>query len=47
MQQYAVEHLIREQFTPMVTPDLARGDVLRGIGFIPRGPETQRMTQGT
>jgi seryl-tRNA synthetase len=24
-----------------VTPDLARGDVLKGIGFIPRGPETQ------
>ena len=25
----------------MVTPDLARGDMLKGIGFIPRGPETQ------
>ncbi len=25
----------------MITPDLARGDVLKGIGFIPRGPETQ------
>jgi len=23
------------------TPELARGDVLKGIGFIPRGPETQ------
>jgi seryl-tRNA synthetase len=41
LQQYAVELLIRENFTPTVTPDLARGDVLRGIGFIPRGPETQ------
>ena len=41
LQQYAVERLVREGFTPMVTPDLARGDVLKGIGFIPRGPETQ------
>jgi seryl-tRNA synthetase len=41
LQQYAMEKLVREGFTPMVTPDLARGDVLRGIGFIPRGPETQ------
>jgi seryl-tRNA synthetase len=41
LQQYAMELLSREGFTPMVTPDLARGDVLKGIGFIPRGPETQ------
>jgi seryl-tRNA synthetase len=41
LQQYALEKLIGEGFTPMVTPDLARGDVLKGIGFIPRGPETQ------
>jgi seryl-tRNA synthetase len=41
LQQYATEKLISEGFTPMITPDLARGDVLRGVGFIPRGPETQ------
>ncbi len=41
LQHYALEVLVREGFTPMVTPDLARGDVLKGIGFIPRGPETQ------
>jgi seryl-tRNA synthetase len=41
LQQYALERLIREGFTPMMTPDVARGDVLKGIGFIPRGPETQ------
>jgi seryl-tRNA synthetase len=41
LQQYAMERLVHEGFTPMVTPDLARGDVLKGIGFIPRGPETQ------
>jgi seryl-tRNA synthetase len=41
LQQYAVELLVREGFTPTVTPDLARGEILQGIGFIPRGPETQ------
>jgi seryl-tRNA synthetase len=41
LQQYALQLLTREGFTPMITPDLARGDVLKGIGFIPRGPETQ------
>jgi seryl-tRNA synthetase len=41
LQQYAIDLLIRAGFTPMITPDLARGDVLKGVGFIPRGPETQ------
>jgi seryl-tRNA synthetase len=41
LQQYTLELLVRSGFTPMITPDLARGDVLKGIGFIPRGPETQ------
>jgi seryl-tRNA synthetase len=41
LQQYAVELLIREGFTPTITPDLARNEILEGIGFIPRGPETQ------
>ena len=41
LQQYAIELLVREGFTPIITPDLARGEVLKGIGFIPRGPETQ------
>jgi seryl-tRNA synthetase len=41
LQQYTLDFLVREGFTPMVTPDLARGEVLKGIGFIPRGPETQ------
>jgi seryl-tRNA synthetase len=41
LQQYTMDRLVREGFVPTVTPDLARGDVLRGIGFIPRGPETQ------
>jgi seryl-tRNA synthetase len=39
--QYAVGTLIKEGYTPVITPDVARVDVLEGIGFIPRGPETQ------
>ena len=41
LQQYAVHTLLKEGFTPITTPDLARNEVLEGIGFIPRGPETQ------
>jgi seryl-tRNA synthetase len=39
--QYAMGVLLRHGYTPIITPDLARVDVLEGIGFIPRGPETQ------
>jgi seryl-tRNA synthetase len=41
LQQYVIEKLIKEGFTPTITPDLARNEILQGIGFIPRGPETQ------
>ena len=41
LQRFALDLLMREGFTPMTTPDLARGEVLQGVGFIPRGPETQ------
>jgi seryl-tRNA synthetase len=41
LQRYALEVLMREGFVPMTTPDLARNEILEGIGFIPRGPETQ------
>ncbi len=37
LQQYAIDKLIREGFTPTITPDLARNEILSGIGFIPRG----------
>jgi seryl-tRNA synthetase len=39
--QYALGVLLREGYTPIITPDVARVEVLEGIGFIPRGPETQ------
>jgi seryl-tRNA synthetase len=41
LQRYVLGVLLNEGFTPMTTPDLARNDVLEGVGFIPRGPETQ------
>ncbi len=41
LQQYAVSLLVDAGFTPVITPDLAYQDVLQGVGYIPRGPETQ------
>lgn len=41
LQRYAVDLLMREGFTPTITPDLARNEILQGTGYIPRGPETQ------
>ena len=41
LQRYALDLLLAEGFTPMITPDLARNEVLEGTGYIPRGPETQ------
>lgn len=38
---FAMEKLIQKGFTPMITPDLARDKVLEGIGFNPRGEESQ------
>jgi seryl-tRNA synthetase len=39
--QYALEKVQAEGFTLYSTPDLARDEILEGIGFIPRGEETQ------
>jgi seryl-tRNA synthetase len=41
LQRYALDLLIGEGFTPTITPDLARNEILQGTGYIPRGPETQ------
>jgi seryl-tRNA synthetase len=38
---YAMQHLVARDFTPVLTPDVARADVVEGIGFLPRGPEAQ------
>ena len=41
LQRYALDVLMAEGFTPTITPDLARNEILQGTGYIPRGPETQ------
>ncbi len=41
LQQMAVRMLVDKGFTPVTTPDVAHTDILHGIGFMPRGPETQ------
>jgi len=41
LQRYAIDLLMGEGFTPTITPDLARNEILQGTGYIPRGPETQ------
>lgn len=44
MQQFAVNFLVKEGYIPITTPDLARNEILEGVGYIPRGPETQIYT---
>lgn len=39
--QYVFEILIKEGFQPFITPDLAKLNIIKGIGYNPRGPETQ------
>ncbi|HMO15016.1 MAG TPA: serine--tRNA ligase [Pirellulaceae bacterium] len=41
LQQFAVNFLHERGFLPTLTPDLALDEILFGIGFMPRGPETQ------
>ncbi len=39
--RYAIDFMVREGFTFITTPDLAKEAVLIGKGFLPRGPEQQ------
>ena len=41
LQRFALERLVAEGFTPFATPDLARPEIVDGLGYSPRGPETQ------
>lgn len=41
LQQYTIRLLMDEGFIPTITPDLARNEIVQGVGFVPRGPETQ------
>jgi seryl-tRNA synthetase len=40
--QYAMETLLHEGYTPVLTPDVARVEVLEGIGFMPRDPDPEK-----
>lgn len=42
--KHALDMLLVEGFTLIATPDLARDSILEGIGFNPRGEETQVYT---
>ncbi len=37
---FAIKKLYEKGFTPYLTPDLARSNILEGLGFNPRGDET-------
>lgn len=41
LQQFAMQQLMQKGFVPISTPDVADSKILQGIGFMPRGPETQ------
>lgn len=41
LEQYALSKLLKHGFTPAITPDLAKNDVLQCTGYIPRGNESQ------
>ncbi len=41
LQRYSLDILIDEGFTPVTTPDVARPEIIEGLGFNPRGEETQ------
>ena len=38
--RYALDILVKKGFAPFVTPDIARAEILEGIGFNPRGAES-------
>jgi seryl-tRNA synthetase len=42
--QYAMSKLVQKGFTPVITPDLAKTEILEGIGFMPRdNAETRQV----
>jgi seryl-tRNA synthetase len=42
--RYALDILQKKGFTPFITPDVARAEILEGIGFNPRGAESNVYT---
>jgi seryl-tRNA synthetase len=48
LERYALDILIKHGFSPYITPDIAKEEILEGIGFNPRGPESNIYTlEGT
>jgi seryl-tRNA synthetase len=41
LMQFGINLLMQEGFTPFITPDLARREILAGTGYNPRGDSTQ------
>lgn len=39
--RYARDIVVKHGYSPIETPDIAKNEILQGIGFQPRGPETQ------
>ena len=44
LEQYAIQLLVKEGFTPWMTPDLAKSKYYLGTGYQPKGPEQQIYT---
>jgi seryl-tRNA synthetase len=40
--QHAMHTLVIQGYTPIITPDVARVEVLEGIGFLPRDPDPEK-----
>ena len=48
LENYAMNIVTKHGFTPMITPDIAKEEILEGIGFNPRGAESNIYTvEGT
>ena len=40
LERYAMDIVLKHGFTPFITPDIAKEEILQGIGFNPRGAES-------
>lgn len=48
LERYAMDIAVKHGFTPFITPDIAKEEILSGIGFNPRGEESNIYTlEGT
>ena len=48
IERYAIDIVLKHGFTPFITPDVAKEEILNGIGFNPRGAESNLYTlEGT